>query len=188
MKIKSNASSDEMSSPFYKINENFCVDIENFIAKKNGKVKGNYNAWSYLVFGKIYAPKNWNLMYKKATFTSSGNLLLSSKYQSLLLVTEWETERKGTHNSEFQIRKKTRIDFLKKIVNKSISDLSVSEEYILETKNSKPQLISKLTEILKSLFLSGEIYKIDHRNDKLKIEMRTEKHHFEIFERLITEI
>ena len=188
MKIKPNASSNEMSSPFYKMNENFCADFENFIAKKNGKVKGKYNAWSYQVFGKIYSPKNWNLMYKKATFTSSGNLLLSSKDQSLLVIVEWETERKGTHNSEFQIRKKTRTDFLKKIVNKSLSDLDLSDKYILETKNSKPQLISKLTEILKSLFLSEEIYKIDHRNDKLKIEMRTEKHHFDIFDKLITEI
>lgn len=187
MKIKPNASSDEMSSPFYKINEDFCAVFENYIAKNNGKVKGNYNAWSYQIFGKIYSPNNWNLLYKKATFTS-GNLLLSSKYQSLLVVAEWETERKGTHNSEFQIRKKTRTDFLKKMVNKSITDLDLSEKYILETKNSKPQLISKLTEILKSLFLSGEIYKIDHRNDKLKIEMRTEKHHFEIFDRLIMEI
>ncbi|MGB3606953.1 hypothetical protein [Psychroserpens sp.] len=187
MKIKPNASSDEMTSPFYKINEDFCADFENYIANKNGKVKGKYNAWSYQIFGKINSPKNWNLMYKKATFTS-GNLLLSSKYQSLLVMAEWETERKGTHNAEFQIRKKSRTDFIKKIVNKSLSDLDFSSKYILETKNSKTQLISKLNEILKSLFLSGEIYKIDHRNDKLKIEMRTEKHHFEIFDKLITEI
>ncbi|MCG2431603.1 hypothetical protein [Aequorivita xiaoshiensis] len=188
MKIKPNASSNEMSSPFYKMNENFCADFENYIAKKNGKVKGNYNAWSYQIFGKIYAPKNWNLMYKKATYTSSGNLLLSSKHQSLLVVAEWETERKGTHNSEFLIRKKTHTDCLKKFVNNSVSNLNLSEKYILETKNSTSQLIFKLTEILKDLFLSEEIYKIDHRNDKLKIEMRTDKHHFEIFERLITEI
>lgn len=187
MKIKPNASSDEITSPFYKINEDFCADFENYIAKKNGKVKGNYNAWSYQIFGKIDSPKNWNLMYKKATFTS-GNLLLSAKYQNLLVVAEWVAERKGTHNSEFQIRKKTRTDFLKKIVNKSLSDLDLSDKYILETKNSKTQLISKLTEILKSLFQSGEVYKIDHRNDKLKIELRTENHHFEIFDKLITEI
>jgi hypothetical protein len=188
MRIKSNASPDELSSPFFKLNEEFCSDFESFIAKRNGKVKGNYNAWSYLIFGKISNPKNWNLTYKKSTFTSSGNLLLSSKHQSLLVLSEWETERKGTHNSEFTIRKKTRIDFLIKLVNKSLSELDISKKYILEIKNEKPKLISKLTEILNSLFQTGEIYKIEHKNDKLKIEMRTEKHHFDIFDKLITEI
>ncbi|AUC79948.1 hypothetical protein CW736_11495 [Nonlabens sp. MB-3u-79] len=188
MKIKPNATSDEKSSPFYKINEDFSADFEKYIAAKNGKVKGNYSAWSYLIFGKIYSPKKWNLMYKKATYTTSGNLFLSSKSQSLLVLAEWETERKGTHNSEFTIRKKTNIDFLRKIINKSLFELDLTDKYILETKNNQPQLISKLTRILKSLFLSGEIYKIDHRDDKLKIEMRTEKHHFEILDKLITEI
>jgi hypothetical protein len=188
MRIKSNASPDELSSPFFKLNEEFCSDFERFVANKNGKVKGNYNAWSYLIFGKISNPKNWNLTYKKSTFTSTGNLLLSSKYQSLLVLAEWETERKGTHNSEFTIRKKARTDFLRKLVDNSLSELDVSKKYILEIKNEKPKLISKLTEILKSLFQSGEIYKIEHKNDKLKIEMRTEKHHFEIFDKLITEI
>lgn len=188
MKIKPNASPNELSSPFFKKNEEFCFDFESFIANKNGKVKGNYNSWSYLIFGKISNPTNWNLTYKKSTFTSTGNLLLSSKYQSLLVLAEWETERKGTHNSEFTIRRKTRTDFLRKLVNKSLSELDISKKYILEIKNTKPKLISNLTEILKSLFQSREIYKIEHKNDKLKIEMRTEKHHFEIFDKLITEI
>ncbi|TXE15722.1 hypothetical protein ES731_15030 [Psychroflexus gondwanensis] len=187
MKIKPNAASNELSSPFYLINKNFCSDFENYIANKNGKVKGNYNAWSYLIFGKINSPKNWTLMYKKSTFTS-GNLLLSSKCQNLLVLAEWETERKGTHNSEFEIRRKSSTDFFRKIVNKSLSDLDLSDKYVLEIKNAKSPLIFKLTSILKSLFLSGEIYKIEHRNDKLKIEMRTEKHHFEIFDKLIMEI
>ncbi|QNK78340.1 hypothetical protein H7F37_04435 [Winogradskyella sp. PAMC22761] len=188
MRIKSNASPDELSSPFFKSNEEFCSDFESFVANKNGKVKGNYNVWSYLIFGKISNPTNWNLTYKKSTFTSTGNLLLSSKYQSLLVLAEWETERKGTHNSEFIIRRKTRTDFLKKMVKKSLSELDFSKKYMLEIKNEKPKLIFKLTEILKPLFQSGEIYKIEHKNDKIKIEMRTEKHHFKLFDKLITEL
>ncbi|MBW1294792.1 hypothetical protein GBO31_04690 [Aquimarina litoralis] len=188
MKIKPKASPDEMSSPFFKKNEKFCSDFESYISTKNGKVKGNYNAWSYLVFGKIYSPKNWILKYKKSTFTSTGNLLISSKKQCLLVLAEWETERLVTPNYEFIIRKKTGIDFIKKIINKSIWDFDLSDKYIIEVKNQKPKLISKLTEILKTLFLNGEIYKISHLNNRLKIEMRTEEHHFEIFEKLISEI
>lgn len=99
-------------------------------------------------------------MYKKSTFTSSGNLLLSSKSQTLLVIAEWETEMGGTHNSEFEIRKKTSTDSLKKIINKSLSNLNLSDKYVLEIKNGKPTIISKLTGILGDLFLSGEIYKI----------------------------
>ena len=88
MKIKSNASPDELSSPFFKINEEFCSDFESYVKNKNGKVKGNYNAWSYLIFGKISNPTNWNLTYKKSTFTSTGDIFLSSKYQSLLVLSE----------------------------------------------------------------------------------------------------
>jgi len=186
MIIKPNASPDEQNSPFYKKNEEFCSEFEHYITEKNGKVKGNYNAWSYFIFGKISKPKNWTLKYKKATF-SSGNLWLSSKHQSLLVMAEWTTGRIGTHNSEFLIRKKTKIDSIKLLWNKSLSKFDVHDKYIVESKGNKPQLIYKLTKILEPLFKSGEIYIIDHRNDKLKIELRTEKHYFEIFNKL-TEI
>ena len=183
MIIKPNASPDEKDSPFYKKNEEFCSEFEHFIAEKNGKVKGNYNAWSYSIFGKISKPKNWTLKYKKATF-SSGNLWLSSKHQNLLVLAEWETKRAGTHNSEFLIRKKTKTDFIKLMFNKSLSKFNIYDKYIIESEKNKSQLISKLTKILEPLFKSGEIYIIDHRNDKLKIELRTEKHYFDIFNEL----
>jgi len=188
MAIKPNASPDEISSPFYKANEEFCSEFENYIASKNGKVKGNYNAWSYLIFGKVSTPKNWDLTYQKSTFTSTGNLLLSSEYECLLVLAKWETQRKGTHNTEFKIRRKTRVDFIKLLLKKTLSKLDLSEKYVIEIKGNKSQLISKLTELLKSLFISGEIYEIDYRNDKLKIELRTKKHHFDLFDKLTTEI
>jgi len=187
MVIKSNATPVEIDSPFYKKNEEFCSKFEHFIAQKNGKVKGNYNAWSYTIFGKISKPKNWTLKYKKATF-SSGNLWLSSKHQNLLVLAEWSTKRIGTHNSEFIIRTKTKTDFIKLIFNKSLSKFDNYGKYIIQSENDKSQLISELIKILEPLFKSGEIYSINHRNDKLKIELRTEKHYFEIFDKLISEL
>jgi len=106
MIIKPDASSDEYSSPFFKLNEKFCSEFESFIAEKNGKVKGKYNAWSYAIYGKIREPKAWTLKYKKSTFSSSGNLWLSSKSQCLLVLAEWTTKRIENSNSDFQIRKK----------------------------------------------------------------------------------
>ncbi|SRX74512.1 hypothetical protein [Aequorivita antarctica] len=110
MKIKSNAASSELTSPFYKINEEFCRQFENYIAIKNGKVKGNYNAWSYFIQGEIMAPKPWHLKYKKATYTSTGNLILSSKKQNLLTLAEWSIPWAISNNSEFIIRKKIALD------------------------------------------------------------------------------
>jgi len=184
MIIKPDASPDEFDSPFFKKNEQFCIRFENFITTQKGRVKGKYNAFSYLIFGKITNTKNWNLMYRKATFTSTGNLFISSKLQGPLVIAEWETSRKGTHNSEFTIRKKTRSDFIKLRLFNSSSKLDISTKYILEFKNNKPQLVSKLTTILKPLFDSNEIYSINHRDDKLKIELKTEEHHFDIFQEL----
>jgi hypothetical protein len=54
MKIKSNAASSEITSPFYKINEEFCKKFENYIASKNGKVKGNYNGGLILSKGRLW--------------------------------------------------------------------------------------------------------------------------------------
>ena len=169
----------------FDLNKQFCYEFEKYVAKKNGKVKGNYNAWSFIAYGKISNPKNWNLLYKKSTFTSSGNLLLSSKYQSLFVMAEWETERKGTHNSEFEIRKKTKTDFLKIPLSKSLSKLEFSNKYVINFKGNKPKILSDIIEILSPLFISEEIYKIEHKNEKLRIELRSEKHHFEILDKLI---
>lgn len=188
MKIRPNASPDEKSSPFFKSNEKFCSDFESFINSKNGKVRGNYNAWSYLIFGKISNPKHWNLTYQKSTFTSTNNLLLLSKRKNLLVLAKWETKRKLVPNSEFIIRKKIWVDFFRKLVNTSLYELDFSKKYILEIPKEKSRLCFKLIKILKPLFQSEDIYRIEHKNDTLKIEMQTEKHHFEMFEKLISEL
>jgi hypothetical protein len=179
MIIKPNASENEKTSPFYIANEKFCREFENFISEKNGKVNGNYNAWSYTIFGKINNPKNWILKYKKATY-SGGNLLLTSKYQNLLTLAEWTTNR-ISHNSGFLIRKKTRTDFFLFMFSKSLQRLKVSDHYILISKTNNSELITELIKKLTPLFKSGEVYKIENKNDKLTIELRTEKHHFDLF-------
>lgn len=185
MKITPNASPDELSSPFFTVNKEFCSEFETYISNKNGDVKGNYNAWSYLVFGKITHPKNWNLTYKKATFTTSGNLLLSSKYQSLLVMAVWETDSIGIDDLAFEIRRKTVADFFKVPLSSSLSNLRVSNKYVIKSKINKSTLLTQLIGILEPVFITQEIYKIDYINKKLRIELRSEKHHFDIFNKLI---
>ncbi|WCO03640.1 hypothetical protein [Psychroserpens ponticola] len=185
MKIKSDADPEELTSPFYKANQDFCSEFESFISTKNGKVKGKYNAWSYIIYGKISNPKNWDLLYKKSTFSSTGNLFISSKKQCLLVLAEWSTKIPGNHNSKFKIRKRERLDFIKLLFNKNLSKLELSNDYIIYSNGHSIKLFAEINNVLKSLFLSKEIFAIEFNNDKLTVELRTEKHHFDIFNKLI---
>ncbi|WP_127845180.1 hypothetical protein [Psychroflexus aestuariivivens] len=181
MKIKSNSSKSEVDSPYFVRNKKFCKEFESFILEKNGNVKGNFNAWSFSIIGKITKPNTWILRYKKATFTS-GNLFLSSKYQNLLTMAEWKTTNR--FGSNFKIRKKSFIDFFNLQLDESLSILDFSDKYLIINGEQNNKFIKQMLKILKPLFLSGEIYKIENSNDNLKIELRTEKLHFDIFEKL----
>ena len=183
--IQPNATAQEKTSPFYTANEEFCREFEDFIEEKGGEVQGNYNAWSFTVYGKITRPKNWILQYKKATF-SGAHILLSSKYQNLLTLAEWTTLR-TTENSGFLIRKRSWTDFFKSWFFKSLKRLKVSDRYVIISKEDSSPFISKLTKVLTPLFQTGEVYKIENRKGKLIIELRTDQHHFDIFN-LITQL
>ncbi|MAB49009.1 MAG: hypothetical protein CMC05_10295 [Flavobacteriaceae bacterium] len=178
--IVSNASPSEQSSPFYEVNKKFCLTFEEFIQKNKGVCEGKYNAWSYLIVGKINTPKEWVLKYKKSTLTS-GNLLLSSKTQNLFVSSVWKTH--GLENEKFIIRKKKPKDSLFKIFNSKFKALENLKKYILISKN-KSKSISDLTTILRPLLISGEVYHISNNNKELVIELRTDKHYFDIFKKL----
>lgn len=184
MRIKSNAAPDEVSSPYYDLNKTFCYDFERYIATKNGKVKGNFNAFSYLIFGKLHNSKHWDLTYKKSTFTSTGNLILSSKSQCLLVLCKWETDFNCTTKSEFEIRKKKVSDLFRLAVNPYLGVLELNKNYVLYKKDKMPQKIAQLLNTLQALFISGEIYNIKLANSRLCIELRTEKHHFKSLDKL----
>ena len=188
MKIKSNASPDELSSPYYEMNENFCRAFESYIATKNGKVRGSYNAWSYFAQGKIEAKRKWNITYKKSVFTSSGNLFMSSKKQSLLVLAEWKTNIPGTRSSNFVLRRRRRSDFFRKQIDRSIYVLDYRKQYTLETTIGQPELAFKILKLLTPLLHSGEIYRIEHLEHELNVELRSELHHFDLLDSLIADL
>ena len=184
MAIIPNAAPDEKFSPFYRKNKQFCKEFERFIASKNGLVKGKYNACSYLVTGKIAKPTNWELVYKKSTYSTTGNLWLSSKRQGLFVSVAWKTKRISSSVSNFSIRKKKLLDNLKIITNQNLSLLWINKKYVIESSNNKSKLIHNLLSILENLFHSEEIYQIIYQNDELIITLHSEKHHFLTFKKL----
>mgnify|MGYP000041166190 FL=1 len=188
MIIKSNASPQETSSPFFKANEEFCNHFEHFIANKNGKVKGVFNASSYLIFGEIAHTKLWTLVYKKATFTSTGNLFLSSEHESLLVAAEWKTKYVSREANDFKIRKQIATDGMKLLFNTKLKRVENYPKYIVEYGNELPNLYTKILSSLQCLFSSEELYEVSMQNEELSIELRSDKHHFEVFEKVIEEI
>lgn len=189
MAITTNALPSEFHSNYFKLNEEFCTAFEDFIIAHKGKVKGSYNAWTYLVHGHISEPKKWYLTYQKSTLTSSGNILLSSKKQSVLSRAQWEIKLEATDstlNEHFLIRRVALTDRIQKVINSSLVNLENYKGYVINTKNSNSKLILKLTNILKPLFESKEIFAISYNKNILSIELRTEQHHFEVFKQLIT--
>lgn len=180
MKIKSNALPTELNSPFYEANKTFCQVFERFIASKKGKVKGVYNAWSYVIFGKIKTVNAWNLKYKRAVYTGMGSIWFSSKYQNLLTSVIWTCNDIQTNGSTFFIRRKKVSD----ILIPSYISVPNHPKYVIKSSDGELTLLAKILTIVQPLFNSKEIYQIILKNNILTIELRSEEHHFDIFEQL----
>jgi len=186
MKIKSNASPSEFSSPFYKANEDFCSVFESYIASHSGMVKGEYNAWSYLIFGKFESSKQWRLMYKKSSLTS-GNLFLPDD-QGLLTMATWTTKLPYNKDLICTIRKRKTLDFIWLPFNKNLIKLNQSNNYVLKSNTSLTKEINIIINILKPLFEIENIYEIHLKNNELTIDLRSKLHHFDFLDEIIKQV
>ena len=66
--------------------------------------------------------------------------------------------------------------------------LICSNNYVINIEDSIPLWVENMIEILRLLFEMNEVYKIQINKGVLKIELRTEKHHFKIFEKLLSDL
>ena len=87
MPIIPNASNDELSSPYFRLNKDVCEEFEGFILSQNGQISGKYNAFSYHVNGTLEHPKS-EITIKKSSYTTQGNLFLRED-NGLLVRSEW---------------------------------------------------------------------------------------------------
>ncbi|PTX63453.1 hypothetical protein C8N46_10153 [Kordia periserrulae] len=182
MKIKSNALPQEHDSPHYEVNRQFCEDFERYVATKNGNVKGSYNAWSFLVSGKIEGKKPWTIKYKKATFSGAPTILWrSTKSQSIFTSVTWTCEAINTSNSKIFIRKKRAADRF----NPRFKQFKHYKRYVIKSNTKETELLCQVFDILRSLFVSEEIYRLQIKNNKIIIELRCEVHYFKILDKLL---
>lgn len=142
MGIISNASSDEMTSPFYASNKEICEKWEKFVLDHGGFIEGKYNAWSYSLKSEFSGSPHWFIDIKKATYTS-GNLLLSSKYQSLQEIISFRAMFENTNCGNFCItrsifkRKKQDHNFYRAVHDLLKDEINDKSLYMAQFKNNE---------------------------------------------------
>ena len=77
---------------------------------------------------------------------------------------------------------------MKLLFNTKLKRVENYPKYIVEYGNELPNLYTKILSSLQCLFSSEELYEVSMQNEELSIELRSDKHHFEVFEKVIEEI
>ena len=181
MPIKPDAAFDEQTSPFYLENKKTCDEFESFVLEKNGQTKGKYNTWSYIATGKIPHDKQWYITIKKTTLTS-GNLILSSDYQSLKYYGRWSAKNFTSECPSFKIAKSKSSDF---ILNSKAKEITTNKAYSITCINNKHKLILELLTILETLFSLNEIWEIVYSNNELTIDYRSVNTYFSTIDKIL---
>lgn len=176
--IKPNAASDELDSPFFLKNEKNCQEWEKFAKDNNGDIQGSYNSWSYKLFVKIDNPKPWRIIVSRATFTS-GNLLLSSKYQSLQDKIEIKTKVDSV--GTFIIKKPSFKDFFS---GKTMSRLGVNQSYTV-LGSTKSKLFDQISDVLSKQFRKKNVFRVELKKKILMITLNDSNKEFELIQTLI---
>jgi hypothetical protein len=186
MPVLPNASPDELNSPFFIANKEICQSFDQFIVANKGETHGNYNAFSYNVLGKVKHPNKWEFNIKKSSFTS-GNLLLSSKYQCLHVASIWTAKNLKSDCPKFKIRPKKLLDFVKIGMFKNWNRLSTYNQYVIKSELPNHKLIINLFKLLGELLDFEKVWEIQYQNSELRIELRSESTHTSIIEKLLKE-
>ncbi len=185
MPIKPNAAPDEYSSPFFVRNKEFCENYEQFIVSLDGKVNGLYNAYSYNVLAEICRNTKWFFRIKKSTFTTTGNLFISSENEGLFLASQWSSNDLGSGCPKFIISRKRRLDFIRVFLFKDYWILKENNNYIIKCDEPTNFFISKLNKILSDLLVNKIVFTITYESPEIFIDLRTDQiHQKEIMELL----
>lgn len=178
MSIISNASPDELYSEYYKNNERFCFNLEQQLLNLGFKeINGKYNAWSYIVYLSGYlSNQHWKTQYKKSTFTSTGNLLLSSKYENLLFMIKWEVNLNYSV-SDF-IVKQSNWRNIYSIWFKNFEYVPNNKNYIIRRTDVNSIIPNLILSELETLLKVKEVYEIICEDNKLVISLRPEEDNY----------
>ncbi len=151
-----------------------------------GETTGSYNAWSYNVKGRVDAPLRWIFQLKKSTY-SSGNLLISTKKQSLQFWTIWKCKNLETDFPDFVVRKKQFGDSLRILTSSTVNSFQNREKYIIVSSQPNHPLANRLSSILKFYLSDKSLLEMTYIDNELIIQIDTEQILKNKFKELINE-
>ncbi len=160
MPIQSNASPDELESPYYHANKTLCFKWNDYILEKGGKVNGLFNAWSFSVNAAITTRRTWRIEVKKATY-SNGSIFLSANKNKFECLT-FKTTLPGVGCPNFTIRKSGRSWY----------------------KGNHP-LFTSIRRLLDDAFQNNEVYRVTFKHDELTISFLHRNDWFEMADRIL---
>ena len=177
MPLVSKHATGEDSSPFYLKNKEKSEEYEAFIEVLGGQTNGNYNAYSYNLLSTVEGKARWKLVFRKATFSSTGNLLLSSKSQTQLELAQWSSENLRLGIAKFTIRKRSWSDAIMMALNSNLKELPGFKHYVIRCKETNHDVISRLTDVLSDLFKQKLVFAIEYNSPNILVDLRTGEIH-----------
>ncbi len=183
--LQSDGDEAEKRSPFYLKNEQICFELADYIAQKEGKLKGVYGAWSYHVISKIESPVEAVIEIKKASY-SSGNLLLSTEYQSLYVSSTWKIRFNSNTIPIFTIYKVSFWNSIGAIFSTNVRRLQGGEKLFVRSKDH--DRLKRFLNSFSTIMDSNELYRMSFDRRKLELELRSKNLHLDFFDQLMQQL
>jgi hypothetical protein len=177
MAIVSEASPDELCSPFYKKNMEICLSWESFIKELGGTSRGSVTAWAYLVQGQIKAGLTWKIKVSKSHYTNSR---WHAGFNVIELL-EISTFLPYVGAQEFTIRRSYLFDLFKRKKR-----LKVNRKYYLF--GEPHPIVEYLIPFLNEALTSNQVNFIRLKDNELNISLDTYNNNFDFVKQLITSI
>lgn len=156
----------EKLSPFFKKNEEICLNFEKEIKQLKGSVTGNYGAWSFKAAGKIEGDPLCVYKIEKSTYTRD----VYSFFKSLFTLSEWQYKSDILKNIEIHIKRKKIID---KIGLTKYSPLNDAKFYVIKESETQGLFVTKLVTKLKSILKEKQLISLSISNSVMKIKIES---------------
>lgn len=167
-RIKSDASPDEFSSPYYINHQQICEKWEDFILGKNGVVKGKFTSWALIIKAKIRIKEEWYIELRKTTMSNSS-ILLPSKW-NVLKYTILKCDSANLELPSFEIKQNGIMGKFK--INTNSKYKSFGSKHLIYLKDEDEISQHQLFDILKSDSIVDKLELVKHDKYSNTIEMK----------------
>ena len=165
MALISEASPDEITSPFYKKNQEICLEWERIIEQHDGTINGAYNSWSYKVIGQIKKSLTWQIIVSKSTYSGTGYASLNrwNVFEDFIL----STYIANPNSPEFKIRKKNLFD----VFRPNAVRISSNNKYVIIGTQETVPFPKMVIDIISDPLEKNKINEVVFKENKLTISI-----------------